>query len=307
MLFTKKKNKIKITTINLNQKRDSNQFKIKRGLRKRLSINKQKDIVNHDNPELVAVIDFNISNNDGGEFSRFEHKVDYVMANKHAFSKVLVKIHSPGGAVTEYANLSAKLETIRNAGIEVWTFVDKVAASGGYLMAVVGHKLHANTMSIVGSVGVVAEFPNFSGLLGKNGVEYNSYTSGKSKRSVGMFTRNTEDGEKIMNDTLELIHDQFIAVVNKYRTIDVKHLDGSIMMGDKALANGLIDEIKDSSQAINELIDNGDTVIHIIAKGEVSSSDDYRTKTSLSSMFADIIKTIFDEIETRIKNNNVIR
>lgn len=106
--------------------------------------------------------------------------------------EVLLKLTSPGGAVNSYGLAASQLVRIREKGIPLTVAVDEVAASGGYLMACVANKIVAAPFAIVGSIGVVAEMPNFHKVLEKYNIDYEQFTAGEYKRTVSMFGENRD-------------------------------------------------------------------------------------------------------------------
>ena len=110
--------------------------------------------------------------------------------------EVVVCIESPGGMVHSYGLAASQLERIKAKGIPLTVAVDKVAASGGYLMASVADKIIAAPFALLGSIGVVAQIPNVHKLLKKNDVDVELLTAGKYKRTLSIFGENTEEGRQ---------------------------------------------------------------------------------------------------------------
>ncbi|MEM8548754.1 MAG: protease SohB, partial [Pseudomonadota bacterium] len=106
---------------------------------------------------------------------------------------VILRLENPGGLVHEHGLAAAQLMRLRDAGLQLTAVVDKVAASGGYLMACVAHRIVAAPFAIVGSIGVIAQVPNFHRLLDDKGVEFEQITAGRYKRTVTMFGKNTDE------------------------------------------------------------------------------------------------------------------
>lgn len=169
--------------------------------------------------------------------------------------EVLVSVESPGGMVHGYGLAASQLHRIRQANIPLTIAVDKVAASGGYLMACTANKILAAPFAILGSIGVVAQVPNVHDLLKKNNISYKEYTAGEYKRTVSVFGEITPKGEEKFIEQLESTHSLFKKFVSQFRP----HLDlsqvatGEYWYGEQALALGLVDEIKTSDDYILEL------------------------------------------------------
>lgn len=170
--------------------------------------------------------------------------------------EVLLKLTSPGGAVNSYGLAASQLVRIREKGIPLTVAVDEVAASGGYLMACVANKIVAAPFAIVGSIGVVAEMPNFHKVLEKYNIDYEQFTAGEYKRTVSMFGENTESAKEKFKEELTEIHDVFKDFVLEYRPeLDVELIaTGEYWLAVKAIKLGLVDELKTSDSFILEAI-----------------------------------------------------
>ena len=162
--------------------------------------------------------------------------------------EVLVKVESPGGMVHSYGLASSQLQRIKNAGVPLVIAVDKVAASGGYMMACVADRIIAAPFAVLGSIGVVAQLPNFHRLLKKNDVDFELFTAGEHKRTVTMFGENTDKGREKFVEELEETHVLFKNFVSANRpALDIgKVATGEIWYGQNALEEGLIDELQTS-------------------------------------------------------------
>ena len=162
--------------------------------------------------------------------------------------EVLVKVESPGGMVHSYGLASSQLQRIKNAGVPLVIAVDKVAASGGYMMACVADRIIAAPFAVLGSIGVVAQLPNFHRLLKKNDVDFELFTAGEHKRTVTMFGENTDKGREKFVEELEETHVLFKNFVSANRpALDIgKVSTGEIWYGQNALEEGLIDELQTS-------------------------------------------------------------
>lgn len=162
--------------------------------------------------------------------------------------EVVVNIESPGGLVHGYGFAAAQLLRLRQANIHLTVCVDQVAASGGYLMACTANRILAAPFALVGSIGVVAQVPNFNRLLKKHDVDYKEYTAGDYKRTVSIFGEITEKGEAKFKEQLEVTHDLFKSFVSTNRpNMDIsKVATGEFWYGEMAIKLGLVDEIRTS-------------------------------------------------------------
>lgn len=169
---------------------------------------------------------------------------------------VIVCLENHGGVVHEHGLAASQLARIRDRDIPLTVCVDKVAASGGYLMACVASKIYAAPFAILGSIGVLAQIPNFNRFLDSHGVDFEQITAGKYKRSVTMFGENTDEDRAKLKEELEDVHALFKAAVSKYRPgLDLnKVATGEHWYGTTALEHGLADEIKTSDELLSELV-----------------------------------------------------
>lgn len=162
--------------------------------------------------------------------------------------EVLLRMESGGGLVYSYGLASSQLQRIRDAGISLTIAVDKVAASGGYMMACVATKIIAAPFSMVGSIGVIAQVPNFHRLLKKHEVDYEQVYAGEYKRTLTMFGENTDKGREKMQQDLEDTHELFKDFIKTARPgLDVERVaTGETWFGTKALELGLVDKLQTS-------------------------------------------------------------
>lgn len=168
--------------------------------------------------------------------------------------EVIVCLENHGGVVHEHGLAASQLARIRDRDIPLSVCVDKVAASGGYLMACVASKIYVAPFAILGSIGVLAQIPNFNRLLDSHGVDFEQVTAGKYKRTVTMFGENTDEDRAKLKQELEDVHALFKAAVSKYRPdLDLdKVATGEHWYGTTALELGLADEIKTSDEFLLE-------------------------------------------------------
>ena len=172
----------------------------------------------------------------------------------------MVKLESPGGMVHSYGLAAAQLDRIKKKGFKLTVCVDKVAASGGYMMACVADKIVASPFAIMGSIGVVAQLPNFNKVLKKNDIDYEILTAGKYKRTLTMFGENTEEGREKFKADLEDTHELFKSYVSERRpSVDIDNVaNGDIWFGTRALEVSLVDELKTSDEYVTEACDRAD-------------------------------------------------
>ena len=162
--------------------------------------------------------------------------------------EVVVRLESGGGMVHSYGLASSQLLRIKEANVRLTVCVDKVAASGGYMMACVADKIIAAPFAVLGSIGVVAQVPNIHRLLDKNLVDVELHTAGKYKRTLTMLGENTDEGREKFRQDLEDTHVLFKEFVSSQRdVVDIESIaTGDVWYGTKALDNKLIDELSTS-------------------------------------------------------------
>ena len=159
--------------------------------------------------------------------------------------EVIVRLESPGGMVHSYGLAAAQLIRLRSANIHLTICVDKVAASGGYMMACTANRVLAAPFAIIGSIGVVAQVPNFHRLLKKHDVDFEEITAGEFKRTVSMFGEITEKGKRKFLEQIEDTHGLFKEFVHTYRPkLDLAQVaTGEYWFGERAKQLQLVDEI----------------------------------------------------------------
>jgi len=162
--------------------------------------------------------------------------------------EVLLRLESPGGVVHGYGLAASQLRRLRERGITLTVAVDKVAASGGYLMACVADRVLAAPFAILGSIGVIGQLPNFNRLLKRHDIDFEQHTAGQFKRTLTVFGENTEQGRAKFREELEQTHRLFKEFVRENRpALDVESLaTGEYWYGTRARELGLADELRTS-------------------------------------------------------------
>lgn len=174
--------------------------------------------------------------------------------------EVFIRLESSGGVVHGYGLGASQLMRIREKNIPLTVSVDKVAASGGYMMACVANRIIAAPFSIIGSIGVIAQVPNFNKVLKKHDIEYDQFTAGEFKRTVTMFGENTDEAKAKFREEIEDIHVLFkdFIVQNRPDVDIVKISTGESWPGIRALEKKLIDALKTSDDYLLENSENAD-------------------------------------------------
>ncbi len=216
--------------------------------------------------------------------------------------EVVVKLESGGGMVHSYGFAASQLKRITNKNIDLTVCVDAVAASGGYMMACTAKKILAAPFSIIGSIGVVAQIPNFNKLLKKHDIDYEVLTAGEYKRTMTVFGENTEEGRQKFVQDLEETHVLFKDFIHDQRPgLDLsKVANGDVWYGKQALELGLIDGLKTSDEYLLESCDDADVY-------EVS----YEIKTGLVDRLGEMVSLSLsktaDRFLTRARKTEIER
>lgn len=194
---------------------------------------------------------------DASEVTSLREEISAVLAVAVPGDEVLLRLESPGGVVHGYGLAASQLQRLRDAGLQLTAVVDKVAASGGYMMACVADRIVAAPFSIIGSIGVVAQIPNFNRLLKRNDIDVELHTAGQYKRTLTLFGENTEEGREKFQEDLNETHQLFKDFVQQMRpSLDLnKVATGEHWYGRQALDLGLIDEIGTSDALIIQHLD----------------------------------------------------
>ncbi|MBT0729304.1 protease SohB [Rosenbergiella nectarea] len=189
---------------------------------------------------------------DAHEVETLRKEVSAVLSVAKPGDEVLLKLESPGGVVHGYGLAASQLQRIRDQGLPLTAVVDKVAASGGYMMACVANHIVAAPFSIIGSIGVVAQIPNIHRLLKKNDIDVELHTAGQYKRTLTMLGENSEEGREKFRQDLDETHQLFKSFVADMRpNLDIDSVaTGEHWYGKQALDKGLIDEISTSDALI---------------------------------------------------------
>ncbi|TYL48292.1 protease SohB [Marinomonas sp. IMCC 4694] len=194
-------------------------------------------------------------------------EITAVLSVARSQDEVVVRLESGGGMVHSYGLASSQLQRIREANIPLTICVDKVAASGGYMMACVANKIIAAPFAILGSIGVVAQIPNVHRLLDKSLIDVELHTAGRYKRTLTMLGENTDEGREKFKQDLEDTHGLFKRFVSGQRPqLNIEEIaTGDTWYGSEALENKLVDEVMTSDAYLVSHYAEAD-VIHIAYK-----------------------------------------
>lgn len=207
----------------------------------------------------VFVLDFNgdpaASGVDG-----LRQEVTAVLAAASKEDEVVVRLHSAGGMVQGYGLGASQLARFRTRGVNLVVAVDRVAASGGYMMAAVANTILAAPFALVGSIGVVAQVPNINRLLKKHDVDVELHTAGRYKRTLTVFGENTEEARAKFLEELNDIHAMFQEYVGEFRPgLDLEAVStGEAWAGQRALDRALVDRLVTSDEYLAGACDEAD-------------------------------------------------
>ncbi len=215
------------------------------------------------NNQKIYVIDFK-GDVQASAVENLREEITLILATaKAGKDRVVVRLESPGGMVHGYGLAAAQLVRLRDAGFHLTICVDKVAASGGYMMACIANEIITAPFAVVGSIGVVAQVPNFNRLLKEHNVDFELYTAGEYKRTVTMFGENTPEGKAKFEQELQQTHALFKHFVEKYRPkLNVEKVaTGEHWYGQDALDLNLVDELKTSDEYLLSALPQHDVYV----------------------------------------------
>ena len=213
---------------------------------------------NEADPKALPISRVFVLNFDGdieaSAVSSLRQEVTAILAVASAEDEVLLRLESAGGVVHGYGLAASQLRRITKQGIKLTVSVDKVAASGGYMMACIADRIIAAPFAVLGSIGVVAQVPNFNRLLKSQKVDVELHTAGAHKRTLTMFGENTDEGRQKFRAELEEVHQLFKGFVSDNRPkVDIEIVaTGEAWYGQRALEQQLIDEIQTSDEYLIE-------------------------------------------------------
>ena len=212
-----------------------------------------------DRKRRIFVVDFD-GDIRASAVKQLREEISAVLTMATPRDEVVVKLESGGGMVHSYGLAASQLDRIKARDIPLTVCVDKVAASGGYMMACIGNKIIAAPFAMLGSIGVVAQLPNFHRLLQKHDVDFEMLTAGEYKRTLTLFGENTEKGREKFVEELEETHELFKAFVLEHRPqVDIDTIaTGEVWFGSRAIDKKLVDELGTSDQYLMDQRDSTD-------------------------------------------------
>lgn len=227
-------------------------------LKERKQKEKAKNKSEGDNKKIY-VLNFN-GDIKASAVTSLREEVTAVLSVAKPTDEVVLRLESPGGMVHGYGLAAAQLMRIRAKHIPLTVTVDKIAASGGYMMACVANKILSAPFAIIGSIGVVVQLPNFHRLLKDKHVDFEQITAGEYKRTLTMFGENTEKGREKLQEEIDDMHQLFKNLIQENRQqVDLQQVaTGEHWLGLQALSLKLVDEIKTSDEYLVECNERAD-------------------------------------------------
>ncbi|HEX4880984.1 MAG TPA: protease SohB [Porticoccaceae bacterium] len=219
----------------------------------------------------VFVLDF-AGDLQASAVNALRHEVTAVLTRAGTDDEIVVRVESAGGLVHAYGLAASQLDRITAAGIRLTVCVDKVAASGGYLLACVADRILAAPFAVLGSIGVVAQIPNLHRLLQRHDIDVELLTAGKYKRTLTVLGENTAEGREKFQRDLEATHALFKGYVAARRSqLDIEAVaTGEVWLGTDALAQGLIDAVRTSDEYLAARAAEGAAIYQIAYRRTLS-------------------------------------
>ncbi|MDP3560632.1 MAG: protease SohB [Legionellaceae bacterium] len=250
ILSMSRKPKPKLTIESLNKQHTEIKERMEKEVLGKKSKRKKKDKATK--PSLY-VIDFS-GDIKATQVEQLREEITAVLSVVTHHDEVVVRVESPGGVVNGYGLAASQLQRIRDRQIPLTVCIDKIAASGGYLMACVANQIIAAPFAILGSIGVIAQMPNFHRWLKKNDIDVELLTAGEYKRTLTVFGKNTDKGRQKFQEDLEDIHHVFrnYILMNRQAVNIDEVATGEHWLANDALKLNLVDKLQTSDEYICE-------------------------------------------------------
>jgi len=262
--------------------------------KRKSQIKKEKKIPEDPDKKRIFVLDFN-GDIKASAVTALRQEITAILMVARKNDEVFVRVSSAGGMVNTYGLAASQLKRIKDKNITLTISVDKVAASGGYMMACVANHILASPFAIVGSIGVVAQIPNFNRLLKKHDIDYEMITAGEYKRTLTVFGENTEQARNKFKEDINDVHDLFKDFVKQERPIvDIEKVStGEYWFGTRAKELALVDELKTSDDYLLEHMAQTDifSVKHI-------------EKKNLSKKFSGFLSSVTEDVITKVQTKS---
>ena len=260
MLFHPAKNPVELKVVHLNKSQDQRRKSLIEAMEDKNAVKQfQKALAKKAKQKLkekgkskqkekrLFVLDFD-GDIKASAVKHLREEISAIISTANKGDEVVLRLESGGGMVHGYGLAAAQLVRLKEAGLTLTVCVDKIAASGGYMMACVADKILAAPFAVVGSIGVVSQMPNFNKWLKKHDIDYEMFTAGEYKRTVTMFGENDDEDRAKYKEELEQTHELFKHFVTTYRPqLELsKVANGDHWYGEDALKLNLVDELSTS-------------------------------------------------------------
>lgn len=255
---------------------------------------KKKEKTEESSKDRVIVLDFK-GDIKASASQQLREEITTILSLEEQVSEVVVRLESAGGMVHEYGFAASQLDRIRAKGIPLTIAVDKVAASGGYMMAVVADKIIAAPFAVIGSIGVVAQLPNFHRLLKKHDIDVEMHTAGEYKRTLTVLGENTDKAREKFKEDLQDVHVLFKDYINSHRSqVDIEKVaNGDVWFGQRAIDENLIDEIMTSDEYLQSKCSDADVYsISLKKKRGIKEKFSGETESMLSRVVQNTIERL---------------
>lgn len=233
------------------------------------------------------------------EVRSLREEITAVLTLAEPRDEVVLRLESPGGMVHAYGLASSQLLRIKSKQIPLTICVDKVAASGGYMMACLADRLIAAPFAIIGSIGVLVQLPNFHRVLKKNEIDYEIISAGEFKRTLTQFGEITQKGRDKVQEEVETMHDIFKKWIKDHRPdVDIdKIATGETWVGTQAKERYMVDEINTSDECIVSACENADLY-------EVEFEIQKSIQDKIGSVFHGTVEKLFSNWLGKSTSNN---
>lgn len=218
---------------------------------------------------------------------------------------VCLSINSPGGSPVQSELISKRLSSLaKELDVPIYSFIEDVAASGGYWLACAGDKIFASQSSIIGSIGVISSGFGFVGAIDKIGIERRVITAGKNKSVLDPFLPTKAADVKIVQDLQKHIHTHFTTNVKERRKNRLTQSDdilfnGEFWTGQTALDYGLIDGIDDLYSFIHKRYGD-DVKIEYIEHKQSWFKKRFGMTQIAGEIASEVVNAAIDGVETRL-------
>ena len=246
---------------------------------------KAKDNDKDKDTDSVFVLNFK-GDIQASEVEKLKQEVNAILLSDTECKEVVIRVESGGGSAYAYGLCAAELKRLVDNEINLTVCIDKVAASGGYLMSCVATKIIAAPWAIVGSIGVIAQLPNFHRLLKKNSIDFEMHTAGAFKRTLTTLGENTDEGREKFKSDLEDLHLIFKNFVKEQRPqVDTEIVaTGETWQGEDAVKVGLVDSLETS-----------DNYLLALSKGAKLFEIEFVEKKNLTERFAISMQIVIEK------------